>query len=83
MQRIRVPDDGVIRIARERRRGGVSSVINGLHEAELADVAKTLKRLCGTGGTAKDGVVEIQGDHRDKILAWFAAQKRACKKAGG
>jgi translation initiation factor 1 len=47
------------------------------------DVAKNLKRHCGTGGTAKNGAVEIQGDHREKIVAWFAAQGRAVKLAGG
>jgi translation initiation factor 1 len=80
--RNRVPDDGVVRIARERRRG-IVSVVTGLRESELADVAKQLKRLCGSGGTAKNGVVEIQGDHRDTIVAWFAQQGRVAKKAGG
>jgi translation initiation factor 1 len=47
------------------------------------DVAKNLKRHCGTGGTAKNGAVEIQGDHREKIAARFAAQGRAVKLAGG
>jgi translation initiation factor 1 len=83
MQRFRVPDDGIIRIARERRRGGTMSVVLGLDEPEIADVAKTLKRLCGTGGTAKNGVVEIQGDHREKIAAWFQTQGRRVKIAGG
>jgi len=78
-----VPDDGVIRVARERRRGSMMSLITGLSENELAETAKTLKRLCGTGGTAKNGVVEIQGDHRDKIVAYFEQQGRKVKKAGG
>lgn len=77
------PDDGIIRVARERRRGSMMSLITGLSENELAETAKTLKRLCGTGGTAKNGVVEIQGDHRDKIVAFFEAQGRKVKKAGG
>ena len=62
---------------------GVSSVVTGLAEREIADVAKQLKRLCGSGGTAKNGVVEIQGDHRDAIVAWFEKQGRKAKKAGG
>jgi translation initiation factor 1 len=78
-----VPDDGVVRILRERRRGGTMSVVTGLQEREIEDVAKALKRFCGTGGTAKNGVVEIQGDHRDKIAAWFAAAGRKVKLAGG
>lgn len=78
-----VPDDGVVRIMRERRRAGTMSVIAGLEARELEDTAKALKRHCGTGGTAKNWVVEIQGDHREKIAAWFAAQGRKVKLAGG
>lgn len=59
------------------------TVITGLQERELAETAKSLKRLCGTGGTSKDGVVVIQGDHRDKIVVHFQAQGRQVKKAGG
>lgn len=59
------------------------SVITGLSEGELADIAKSLKKLCGTGGTAKNGVVEIQGDHRDKIITYFEQAGRRVKKAGG
>ena len=40
-----------------------------LSESDLLSLAKTLKQLCATGGTVKDGVIEIQGDHRDKIVA--------------
>jgi translation initiation factor 1 len=79
----RVPDDGIIRVMRERRRASVVCIVTGLPERELAEIAKALKRLCGTGGTAKNGVVEIQGDHRDKIVAFFQTQGRAVKKAGG
>lgn len=79
----RVPDDGVLRVLRERRRAGTMSVVTGLAPGELDGVARELKRHCGTGGTAKDGVVEIQGDHRDRIAAWFAAQGRKVKLAGG
>jgi translation initiation factor 1 len=79
----RVPDDGIIRVMRERRRASAVCIVTGLSDRELADVAKALKRLCGTGGTAKNGVVEIQGDHRDTIIAFFQAQGRSVKKAGG
>ncbi len=78
-----VPNDGVVRVFRERRRAGTMSVITGLDDREISEVARTLKRLCGTGGTAKNGVVEIQGDHRDAIVAWFEAQGRRVKRAGG
>lgn len=78
-----MPADGVIRIARERRRASMVSIIHGLDEREADDIAKQLKRYCGTGGTSKNGVVEIQGDHREKIVAWFTAQGRKAKIAGG
>ena len=79
----RVPEDGVIRVAREKRRGGTMSIVTGLDERELGDVAKALKKLCGTGGTAKNGVVEIQGDHREKIVTYFEKAGRKVKRAGG
>jgi translation initiation factor 1 len=79
----RVPDDGVVRVMRERRRASVVCIVTGLPERDLAETAKALKRLCGTGGTAKNGMVEIQGDHRDKIVAFLHAQGRTVKKAGG
>src|SRR6185369_1384383 len=66
------PVDGVVRLRREvkGRGGGTVIVISGvpLADAELKDLAGTLKRRCGCGGTAKDGVIEIQGDHRDLLL---------------
>jgi translation initiation factor 1 len=79
----RVPDDGIVRVMRERRRASVVTIITGLPERELAETASALKRLCGSGGTAKNGVVEIQGDHREKIVAQLQAQGKKVKKAGG
>ncbi|HZZ65396.1 MAG TPA: hypothetical protein VFE17_07860 [Candidatus Baltobacteraceae bacterium] len=79
----RVPEDGIVRVMRERRRASTVCVITGLPASELEETAKALKRLCGTGGTAKNGVVEIQGDHREKIVAFLQAQGRRVKKAGG
>lgn len=78
-----MPDDGIVRIARERRRASTVSVVTGVPAGELDDVAKQLKHYCGSGGTAKNGVVEIQGDHRDKIARWFAERGRQVKLAGG
>jgi translation initiation factor 1 len=78
-----VPCDGVVRVLRERRRGGIVCVVTGLRSEEFQETAALLKRLCGAGGTAKNGVVEIQGDHRDKIVAWFAQRGRKAKRAGG
>lgn len=79
----RVPDDGIVRVFRERRRASTVTVITGLPPGEVAEIAASLKRMCGTGGTAKNGVVEIQGDHRDRIVAQLQAQGRTVKKAGG
>jgi len=78
-----MPADGVIRVARERRRASVVSLVHGLAPAEADEIAKALKRHCGTGGTSKNGVVEIQGDHRERIVAWFLTQGRRAKIAGG
>ena len=79
----RVPDDGIVRVFRERRRAGVMTIITGLPQRDLPEAAKTLKRVCGSGGTSKNGVVEIQGDHREKIVELLQAQGRTVKKAGG
>ena len=83
----RMPNDGVVRIARDRKgRGGKTmTVITGLSgdEAALAALAQTLKRLCGSGGTAKDGVIEIQGDHREKLAAHLTKLGHRVKLAGG
>lgn len=68
---------------RERRRASMVTLITGLPERELTETASTLKRLCGSGGTAKNGVVEIQGDHRDKIVAHLQTAGKKVKKAGG
>lgn len=78
-----LPDDGVVRVLRERRRASAVTLVHGLGENELVAVGKELRRLCGTGGTAKNGVVELQGDHRDKVVAFFEQQGRRVKKAGG
>ena len=82
-----LPNDGVVRLARDRKkRGGKTvTVIAGLpgDVAALAALAQTLKRLCGSGGTVKDGVVEIQGDHRERLAAYLAGEGYRVKLAGG
>jgi translation initiation factor 1 len=82
------PTDGVVRVFFETKgRGGKGVTVVrglGLAEPELAALGKTLKAACGVGGTAKDGVVELQGDHRDRVLALLGAQGFGnVKKAGG
>jgi translation initiation factor 1 len=80
-----LPDDGVVRVFREKggRGGKVVTVVRGLSARELASVASDLKRLCGAGGAVKEGTVEIQGDHREKIAGRLEAQGRRVKLAGG
>ena len=79
----RIPDDGFVRVGCERRRGGLLTLVYGLAASELAPVAADLKKRCGTGGTVKDGVVALQGDKRDAILAYFAERGRRTKRMGG
>ena len=79
-----VPLDGVIRIFRDRRSGGkVVTAIVCLPPGEVKAVAADLKKLCGSGGAIKDGVVEIQGDHREKVATRLEALGYRCKLAGG
>ena len=78
-----IPDDGVIRVGCEHRRGGKMTLVYGLRAHELDAIGKELRHRCGTGGTAKEGVVALQGDHRDAVISYFAAQQRRSKKMGG
>ena len=79
--------DGVVRVGRETkgRRGKAVTVVTGvpLDAAKLTKLGKRLKRACGSGGTVKDGVIEIQGDHRDAIVAVLAEEGYTVRKAGG
>ncbi|HLF76958.1 MAG TPA: stress response translation initiation inhibitor YciH [Dehalococcoidia bacterium] len=81
------PDDGFVRISREKgHRGGKTvTVIRGLPErgAGLDARALELKRLCGAGGTLRDGAIEIQGDHRERIAERLRALGYRIKLAGG
>lgn len=79
--------DGTVRIRRETsgRKGKGVTTIAGLNlaEAELKQLAGELKRLCGVGGSVKNGVIEIQGDKRDTICPFLTARGHAVKLAGG
>jgi translation initiation factor 1 len=80
-----LPRDGVVRIFRGKggRGGKTMSVVRGLPPRDLDAVAKDLKKHCGSGGTVKDGAIEIQGDHREKIAARLQSQGYVVKLAGG
>ena len=81
------PDDGIVRIRREvkgRKGKTVTAVFSvPLDDKKLQQFAKTLKRLCGTGGSVKDGVIIIQGDHRETLLDEIEKQGYTVKLAGG
>src|ERR1700730_12275037 len=80
-------NDGIVRVMRDRKhRGGKTvTVIDGVmgSEAELTTLAQQLKKLCGSGGTVKDGNIEIQGDHCDKLMTKLTAMGYKVKRAGG
>ena len=78
------PKDGVARVFREKggRGGKTVTVVRGL-DADLNAVAGDLKRHCGTGGTVKGGAIELQGDHREKVVARLRSAGYAAKVAGG
>lgn len=79
--------DGVVRVSRETkgRKGKGVTLIKGIPLAgsELKAFAKLLKARCGTGGTVKDGVVEIQGDQRDTLVTLLKEKGWTVKRAGG
>ena len=78
------PRDGIVRVGRSSagRRGKTVTIVSGLPPGELAATARELKRLCGSGGAVKDGTVEIQGDHRQRIVAALS-ERHTVKLAGG
>ncbi|MDQ0083632.1 translation initiation factor Sui1 [Variovorax paradoxus] len=84
----RVPaTDGIVRVSHETkgRKGKGVTVVKGvaLDAAALTALGKQLKTACGSGGTVKDGVIEIQGDHRETVIAALVKQGHTVKRAGG
>ncbi|MDP1790144.1 MAG: translation initiation factor Sui1 [Methylibium sp.] len=79
--------DGIVRVSRETkgRNGKGVTVVKGLgsEPAALAHLGKQLKAACGSGGTVKDGVIEIQGDHCERVIEWLQARGHTVKRAGG
>ena len=78
---------GSVRVSRETkgRKGKGVTLVSGvpLVGAELAQLAKLLKKKCGSGGTLRDGVIEVQGDHRDRLVAELQGLGYAVKRSGG
>ncbi|MEO8298349.1 MAG: translation initiation factor Sui1 [Burkholderiales bacterium] len=85
--RQRPAGDGIVRVSREtQRRGGKTvTVVRGLplDDAALAVLGKQLRSSCGSGGTSKDGVIEVQGDHAERVMAALQAAGWTVKRAGG
>ncbi len=83
----RPPTDGIVRVSLETqgRKGKGVTVVKGvpLDDTALTQLGKQLKAQCGSGGTVKDGVIELQGDHRDALLAALQKQGFTVKRAGG
>lgn len=75
------------RVSRQTKgRGGKSvTLVEGLplQALALAQVGRQLKAVCGSGGTLKDGVIEVQGDHCEKVVQWLRQQGHAAKRSGG
>jgi translation initiation factor 1 len=78
--------DGTVRVSREKQgRGGKTvTVVRGLmlDDMALAAAGKPLRAACGAGGTAKDAVIEVQGDHVERLMAWLTQAGHRVKRAG-
>ncbi len=82
-----VPRDGVVRVMLDRKgRGGKAvTMVMGVpgEAAEVASLGQALKKLCGSGGTTKDDVIEVQGDHRERIITRLTELGYKVKRVGG
>jgi translation initiation factor 1 len=85
--KLAIETDGIVRIRRETkgRKGKGMTTVTGidLPEKELKDLCSQLKKTCGTGGALKNGIIEIQGDNRDKIKVTLEQLGHNVKLAGG
>lgn len=83
----RPTSDGIVRVSRETkgRAGKGVTLVKGLSldDGALVALGKQLKTACGSGGTVKDGVIEVQGDHCERVMALLQAQGHKVKRAGG
>ena len=86
-QAIAPKGDGVVRVGRQTqgRKGKGVTVITGLPlaGAALDELATRLKKRCGSGGTVHEGVIEIQGDHRDTLVTELGRLGYSVKRSGG
>ena len=81
------PGDGIVRISRQTkgRKGKGVSLVSGLplDREKLKQLSQELKKKCGSGGAVKNGIIEIQGDHRDFLVKELTKRGYAVKRAGG
>ena len=86
-QSVTAAGDGVVKVgcSTKGRRGKFVSLVTGVPFStyKLQELSKALKKKCGTGGTVKDGVIEIQGDHRDKVAEALRGMGYKTKFTGG
>jgi len=79
--------DGIVRVSRETkgRKGKGVTLITGvpLPTPELRTLGRQLKQACGSGGTVKNGTIEIQGDHHDRLMAALKKHGFTVKRSGG
>ncbi|MGL1902574.1 MAG: translation initiation factor Sui1 [Fibrobacterales bacterium] len=79
--------DGIVRVGRltKGKKGAGVTTITGLplNDSDLKDVAKKLKQKCGTGGTIKERIIEIQGDKRDLLIPELEKMGYTVKRVGG
>lgn len=79
--------DGIVRVGRQTkgRKGNGVTIVTGvpLAGADLDALARELKQRCGSGGTVRDGIIEVQGDHRDTLVQLLGARGWKVKRAGG
>lgn len=78
--------DSIVRVSRETkgRKGSGVTLITGIvaSEEELKKIAADLKKKCGAGGAIKDGIIEIQGEHRDRLVIELQKMGYQVKRAG-
>lgn len=76
--------DGIVRVLRETKgRGGKAVTVVRGAPGDLVKLGQDLKAACGSGGTVKDGIIEVQGDHVEKVMALLQQRGHKVKRAGG
>jgi translation initiation factor 1 len=79
--------DGIVRVSREKQGcgGKTVTVVRGLllDAPSLTATGKQLRAACGAGGTAKEGVIEVQGDHVERVMSWLTQAGHRVKRTGG